>query len=48
MTATQEGSETSGRRSLGLLNERGGPTQPSQEVQMHTTTLPHEADVPSA
>jgi hypothetical protein len=43
MTATQKtGQNERPPRTQEILNERGGPTQPSQEVQMHAFSLAHE------
>lgn len=43
MTATHEGSGTSGRRRLGLLNERGGPystVRGKTNAQLNRTVFP--------
>ena len=38
----ENGSERAAATNSEILNERGGPTQPSQEVQMHAFSLAHE------
>lgn len=38
----ENGSELAAATNSEILNERGGPAQPSQEVQMHASTLAHE------
>ena len=42
MTGTLPGSERAAVASSELLNERGRPTQPSQEIQMHASSVPHK------
>ena len=38
----ENGSELAAATNSEILNERGGPAQPSQEVQMHAFTLAHD------